>query len=72
MTQDSPIGVTGSTGAIGGGVASRLAEAGLAQRLAIAPKTVGNHISAIFLKLGVASRAQAIVLAREAGLGLRP
>ena len=36
----------------------------------IAPKTVGNHISAIFLKLGVASRAEAIVQAREAGLGL--
>jgi DNA-binding NarL/FixJ family response regulator len=31
--------------------------------------TVGNHISYIFNKLQVADRAQAIVKAREAGLG---
>lgn len=37
--------------------------------LGIAPKTVGNHISSIFLKLGVATRAEAIVRARDAGLG---
>jgi len=41
----------------------------IAARLAISPKTVSNHISAIFLKLGVATRAEAIVLARDAGLG---
>ncbi|GAA3944234.1 response regulator transcription factor [Microbacterium soli] len=41
----------------------------IAQRLAISPKTVSNHISAIFLKLGVATRAEAIVIARDAGLG---
>lgn len=36
MTQDGPlIGVTGATGAVGGRVASRLAEAGLAQRLVV-------------------------------------
>jgi len=45
------------------------ANADIAARLAISPKTVGNHISAIFLKLGVATRAEAIVLARDAGLG---
>jgi DNA-binding CsgD family transcriptional regulator len=33
-------------------------------------KTVRNHITRIFDKLGVESRAQAIVLAREAGVGL--
>ncbi len=35
MTQDGPIGVTGATGAVGGRVASRLAEAGIAQRLIV-------------------------------------
>ncbi|MDP9472397.1 MAG: LuxR C-terminal-related transcriptional regulator, partial [Chloroflexota bacterium] len=32
-------------------------------------KTVRNHISSIFAKLQVTDRAQAIVRAREAGLG---
>jgi DNA-binding CsgD family transcriptional regulator len=32
-------------------------------------KTVGNHITRIFAKAGVATRAQAIVRAREAGYG---
>ncbi len=41
----------------------------IAQRLTLSPKTVGNHISNIFNKLQVADRAQAIVRAREAGLG---
>ncbi|MCB0910656.1 MAG: response regulator transcription factor [Propionibacteriaceae bacterium] len=41
----------------------------VAHRLSIAPKTVGNHVSAIFLKLGVATRAEAIVRARNAGYG---
>jgi len=41
----------------------------IARDLTLAPKTVSNRISAIFGKLGVADRAQAIVLAREAGLG---
>lgn len=43
--------------------------AAIAARLGVAPKTVGNHISAIFAKLRVASRAEAIVLARDVGLG---
>ena len=41
----------------------------IATRLSIAPKTVSNHISSIFNKLQVADRAQAIVKAREAGMG---
>ncbi len=41
----------------------------IAQHLGLAPKTVGNHISSIFLKLQVSSRAEAIVQARDAGLG---
>lgn len=41
----------------------------IAEQLVLSPKTVRNHISNIFNKLQVADRAQAIVLAREAGLG---
>jgi DNA-binding NarL/FixJ family response regulator len=41
----------------------------IAQRLFISPKTARNHVSNIFAKLHVADRAQAIVRAREAGLG---
>jgi len=41
----------------------------IAAHLAISEKTVRNHVSSIFGKLGVESRAQAIVLARDAGYG---
>jgi len=41
----------------------------IADRLVLSPKTVRNHVSNIFSKLQVADRAQAIVRAREAGLG---
>lgn len=41
----------------------------IAGTLFLSPKTVRNHVSNIFMKLHVADRAQAIVLAREAGLG---
>jgi DNA-binding NarL/FixJ family response regulator len=41
----------------------------IAKLLYLSPKTVRNHISNIFTKLQVADRAQAIIRAREAGLG---
>jgi len=41
----------------------------IAARLYLSPKTVRNYVSSIFTKLGVADRPQAIVRAREAGLG---
>jgi DNA-binding NarL/FixJ family response regulator len=43
----------------------------IAQRLTLSGKTIRNHITNIFSKLQVADRAQAIVRARDAGLGQR-
>jgi DNA-binding NarL/FixJ family response regulator len=50
-------------------IAKGLNNAQIARRLYLSPKTVRNYISRIFSKLQVADRAQAIVRAREAGLG---
>ena len=41
----------------------------IAKELHLSTKTVGNYVSNIFTKLQVADRAQAIIRAREAGLG---
>ncbi len=41
----------------------------IANRLSLSSKTVRNYVSNIFGKLHVASRAQAIVRARDAGIG---
>jgi DNA-binding NarL/FixJ family response regulator len=41
----------------------------IAELLYISLKTVRNHVSNIFTKLQVADRAQAVIRAREAGLG---
>lgn len=41
----------------------------IASRLYLSPKTVRNYVSSIFTKLQVSDRSQAIIHAREAGLG---
>lgn len=41
----------------------------IAGALALSLKTVRNHVSNIYCKLQVADRAQAVIRAREAGLG---
>jgi DNA-binding NarL/FixJ family response regulator len=51
-------------------VAAGLGNATIANRLSLSPKTVRNNVSSIFTKLQVADRAEAIVRARRAGLGL--
>jgi pimeloyl-ACP methyl ester carboxylesterase/DNA-binding CsgD family transcriptional regulator len=52
-------------------IAQGLDNAQIAAHLEMSEKTVRNHITRIFDKLGVENRGQAIVRAREAGLGLR-
>jgi DNA-binding NarL/FixJ family response regulator len=50
-------------------MASGLDNTSIAYKLSLSGKTVRNRVSEIFAKLQVADRAQAIVRAREAGLG---
>jgi DNA-binding NarL/FixJ family response regulator len=50
-------------------LAQRRTNAEIAARLYLSQKTVRNYVSAIFAKLQVADRAEAGLLAREAGLG---
>ena len=44
----------------------------IAQRLGLSTKTIRNHVSAICNKLQVVDRAQAVLKARDAGLGRGP
>ncbi|WES64555.1 response regulator transcription factor [Microbacter sp. GSS18] len=53
-------------------IAAGTGNADIARRLYISPKTVRNHISNIFAKLHVADRAEAIAIARDAGVGADP
>ncbi len=50
-------------------IAQHLSNADIAARLSLSEKTVRNHVSNIFDKLQVADRVQAILRAKEAGLG---
>jgi DNA-binding NarL/FixJ family response regulator len=50
-------------------LAQGLDNAQIAAHLNLAEKTVRNHITHIFNKIGVENRSQAIVLARDRGLG---
>lgn len=50
-------------------LARGLPTATIAARLGVSTKTVRNRLSDVFAKLGASSRTEAVVLAREAGLG---
>jgi DNA-binding NarL/FixJ family response regulator len=50
-------------------MAQALGNSTIATRLGITEKTVRNHVSIVFDKFGVNSRAQAFVYARDAGFG---
>src|SRR4051794_7021199 len=61
-------GLTGREREILALLAAGAGTAQVATRLGLAPKTVGNHVSALLTKLGVATRAEAVQLARARGL----
>lgn len=50
-------------------IAQGQSNAAIAKQLVLSPKTVSNYVSNIFSKLQVADRVQAMLRAREAGLG---
>lgn len=50
-------------------LARGLTNAAIADRLGLSGKTIRNHVSNIFSKLGVADRAAAVAKARDAGYG---
>jgi DNA-binding NarL/FixJ family response regulator len=50
-------------------IAAGLSNEAIAARLVVSRKTVRNHVSNIFSKLQVAGRAEAIIRARDAGMG---
>jgi DNA-binding NarL/FixJ family response regulator len=52
------------------GIAEGLDNAEIARSLGLSEKTVRNHITRVFDKIGVEHRYEAIVRAREAGLGM--
>jgi DNA-binding NarL/FixJ family response regulator len=51
-------------------VAAGLTNHAIAQRLFLSEKTIRNHVSNIFAKLGVSGRAEAVARARDADLGV--
>ncbi|MEU6931433.1 response regulator transcription factor [Streptomyces sp. NPDC046374] len=53
-------------------VARGLDNLAISRRLSLSPKTVRNHLSNILAKLQTATRAEAIVRARQSGLGGGP
>ncbi|HJQ42616.1 MAG TPA: response regulator transcription factor [Jatrophihabitantaceae bacterium] len=50
-------------------LAAGLPSATIAAKLGVTAKTVNNHLSSVFAKLGVSGRTEAALLARRAGLG---
>jgi DNA-binding NarL/FixJ family response regulator len=52
-------------------IARGVPNTGIAEQLCITLKTVRNHVSNIYSKLQVADRAQAVIRARNAGMGNR-
>ena len=52
-------------------IAQGLDNATIGARLGTSERTARNHVSAVFSKLGVKTRAKAIVLARDVGFGTR-
>jgi len=64
-TRSHPQGLTRREAQVLQLLADGLANARIAKRLFVSPKTVEHHVSAILAKLGVPSRAEAVALARR-------
>jgi ATP/maltotriose-dependent transcriptional regulator MalT len=67
-TQAHPAGLTRREAEVLALVASGLRNAEIAERLFLTPNTVGHHLSAIYAKLGVASRTEAVRAASQLGI----
>jgi DNA-binding CsgD family transcriptional regulator/tetratricopeptide (TPR) repeat protein len=67
-TRQHPAGLTDKEFAVLGLLAAGLRNKDIAQRLSRSPRTVDHHLSAIFTKLGVTSRAEAVSAAHRLGL----
>lgn len=63
-----PGGLTARESDVLGLLAQGLPNKGIARRLGISPKTVGNHVERIYSKLGVSNRAGAAMRAMQHGL----
>jgi DNA-binding NarL/FixJ family response regulator len=53
-------------------IAAGLTNAEIGAELFLSPKTIANNVTSIFDKLHVTHRTEAVIKAREAGLGRRP
>lgn len=67
--EDIPFGLSARELEIVELIARGLTNDAIAGRLFLSSKTIRNYVSAIFTKLGVGSRAEAVARARDAGLG---
>jgi HD-GYP domain-containing protein (c-di-GMP phosphodiesterase class II) len=66
--RDGPAGLTAREVEVLRLVARGLSNREIAQRLVIAPKTVGNHVEHIYAKIGASTRATASLFAMQHGL----
>jgi DNA-binding CsgD family transcriptional regulator len=67
-TQANPAGLTAREVEVLSLVASGLRNAEIADRLYLTPKTVGHHLTAIYAKLGIGTRAEAVRAASQLGI----
>src|SRR5262249_52381106 len=67
-TKENPYGLTNRELEVLTLMAGGLGNAQISQRLYISPRTVDHHVSAVFAKLEVHSRSEAIAVAFQSGL----